>query len=242
MGDLDNKIIVGWAIEENIQDETAWSLPSIPKAQYVFTDAKHQWRQWTSECVLYSVIWCVADNTLYDFTTKDIDELKSMLPDYWRDIDNWMYLTKWWDLVVDRFSKKWRKLKKVTIQTYTDDFLEVLDKWYSVQFGSKIWKEYINDINTDWDIDIEFKWSTWHARRIFKDLRKDSPTYWLYYIVENFLWSLKYNVIEVTPLMMHDLLSNGKMFYQSFIYYFEPVKSNWREKAKKYWDKYIKNS
>lgn len=216
------------AIEWEISyDDVAGDLPTLSKATTTFLDFKSQRKQGTSECVLYSVIWCVADNTGFDFTTQDIRELKEMLPKYWRDVKNWMYLTRWGDLVVDRFATKWRVLKKVVINTYTEDLRDALNKWYSVQFGSKIWKDYIKDINEDWDIDMVFNGSTGHARRIFK--HKDTGNY---YIVENFLWSLKYNVIEVTPFMMDRLFKSWKLFYQSFVYYFEPKKTNWREKLK----------
>lgn len=230
---MESLILTG-AIEWDIQyDDVAWDLPQLPKAPYTFLDFKHQWRQGTSECVLYSVIWCVADNTAFDFTTQDISELKDMLPKYWRDVKEWMYLTRGWDLVVDRFKSKWRVLKKVVVSTYTNDFREALDKWYSVQFGSKIWSDYIKDINADWDIDIIFNGSTGHARRIFK--HKDTGNY---YIVENFVWSLKYNVIEVTPVMMNRLIKSWKLFYQSFVYYFEPKKTDWREKLRIKWEEY----
>lgn len=220
------QLILWWAVEWGIEySELAGDLGTLPYAPYTFLDYKHQFRQGKSECVEYMAIWCICDNTAYDFTTEEIRELTAMLPKYWWTIEDWMYLTRWGDLVVDRFASKGRKLIKKTINTYTNDFWEALDKWYSVGFGSKIGSDYIKDINEDGDIDIIFNWSTGHARRIFKH-----KITWNYYIVENFLGSLKYNVIEVTPVMMDKLIKSGKLFYQSFIFYFEPKKTNWREK------------
>lgn len=189
-------------------------IVDTPKPQYTFLDTRSERRQGTSECALFSAIWALEDNRARKFTDIEINTMRKMLPSYWRTVKDGMYLTKAWDLVVDYLASIWEKRKKVALQTYTRDLYDYLDMWYSLWFGSKIGAVYTKDIKADWDIDELFGGSIWHARRLFKNKKNGN-----YYIVENYLWSLPYNVIEITPAILEKQITNRKLFNQSFIYY-----------------------
>lgn len=217
MGDLDNRFwwAIDWWLWEHDYEGWGSLLQSIKAPKHIWQDFRFEARQWTSECVMFAIMWCITDNTWYDFKQSDIDTLRKMLPDYWWDVENWMYTSKWGDMFVDFFKKKWLTLVKNSVSTYSQDYWDISNLWRSLTFGSKVGKEYTTDIQDDGDIDYLFWWKTGHLRRIFKHKTNGN-----YYIVENFLWSLKRNVIEITPDKLKEQLDNKTLHYTSFYFYF----------------------
>lgn len=213
------QIILGWAIDWWLgeHDYEGWwdILSSIQVPKYTWFDKKFEARQGTSECVMFAIMWCIVDNTWYDFSLQDIDTLRSMLPKYWRTIKNGMYTSKWGDMFVDFFKTKWLTLMKNAVSTYSQKYFDLLSVWRSLTLGSDISKEYIEDIQTDWDIDLLFGGSTWHLRRLFYN--KDNENY---YEVENFIGSLKHNRPEMTDLKLREQLWHKTLHYTSFYFYF----------------------
>lgn len=213
------QIILGWAIDWWLgeHDYEGWGdiFSSIQIPKYTRFDKKFEARQGTSECVMFAIMWCIVDNTGYDFTLQDIDTLRSMLPKYWRTVKNGMYTSKWGDMFVDFFKTKWLTLMKNAVSTYSQKYFDLLSVWRSLTLGSDISKEYIEDIQTDWDIDLLFGGSTGHLRRLFYN--KDNENY---YEVENFIGSLKYNRPEMTDLKLREQLWHKTLHYTSFYFYF----------------------
>lgn len=206
---------IDWWLGEHDYEGGGSLLQSIKMPKHTWQDFRFEARQWTSECVMFAIMWCITDNTWYDFKQQDIDALRKMLPNYWRDIKNGMYTSKGWDMFVDYFKTKWLTLMKNSVSTYSQSFLDIVNVWRSTTLWSKIDQTYTKDIQADWDIDYVFWGSTWHLRRIFKHNSNSN-----YYIVENFLWSLKYNVIEITPEKLKEQLDNKALHYTSFYFYF----------------------
>lgn len=221
---MDDKDILLWgAIDGNLwEQDYAGDIPQdVPRPKENFLTHKSEYSQTRSTCVLYGAGWCIADNTSYDITIEDWKNVEALAPQYWRSVEHWMYLTKWGDLWVDYLKTKSIELVKGVVWTYTQDFFDIMDMWYSILFGSQISKSYITDLEADWDIDIGFNPWTWHARRMFKHTNGN------YYIVENFVWRLKYNVIEVTPVMLDTLIKNKDLFNQSFYFYIKETMTNY---------------
>lgn len=238
---MKEKIILWWAKEWLIQenDYQMGDILTLVKPYRTFVDKKYEDRQWTSECVIFWIMWCVTDNNNYSFTDWDKWIIRRMLPNYWWDL-SWMYTSKWWDCMVDFFKLQNKVLIKNSVYTYsqTNRFFELLDLWWTLTLGSKIDKAYIDDINSDWDVDAVFEWDTWHLRRIFRDLRP-WPTYWLYYIVENFKWSLKYNVIEITRAKLEEQIANKALHNVAYYFYLlenpkpMPIHNTWNTESEK---------
>lgn len=206
---------IDWWLGEHDYEGGTDILSSIKTPKYTRQDSRFEARQGTSECVMRAILWCIVDNTGYDFTQKDIDTLRSMLPKYWRDIKNGMYTAKWGDMFVDFFKTKWLTLMKNSVSTYSQSYWDLLSVWRSLTFGSKIDKRYTDDIKQDGDIDLLLWGNTWHLRRVFKHKTNGN-----YYQPENFLWSLPINVIEITPQVLKDQLDNKTLHYTSFYFYF----------------------
>ena len=206
---------IDWGLGEH-DYEGGWDiLTSIKVPKYTWFDKKFEARQWTSECVMFAIMWCIVDNTGYDFTLDDISTLRKMLPSYWWTIKGGMYTSKWGDMFVDFFKTKWLTLIKNSVNTYSQAYFDLLSVWRSLTLGSDISKEYIEDIQTDWDIDLLFGWSTGHLRRLFYNHNNSN-----YYEVENFVDSLKYNTPEMTDLKLRDQLWHKTLHYTSFYFYF----------------------
>lgn len=214
------QIILWGAIDWNLGEHDyagadVFTLDSIKVPKYTWFDSRREARQGISECVLFAIMGCVTDNTGYDFTLDDIATLRKMLPDYGRTVKNGMYTTKGWDLMVDFFKTKWLTLIKNRVSTYSPEYMDYVRSWRTLTLGSDISAKYIEDIQADWDVDVLFGWSTGHLRRIIHKKETDN-----FYIVENFVNSLKYNVIEITDLELRDQLANKTLHNSSYYFYF----------------------
>lgn len=218
---MKEQIILWWAKDGYIQENDYPMGGVLSLVKPYKTWSWYEDRQWTSECVVFGIMWCVTDNNNYTYTDFDKWILRKMLPDYWWDL-SWMYTSKWGDCMVDFFKLQNKVLIKESVYIYsqTNKFFELLDLWWTLTLGSLIDEDYIKDIQADWDIDILFGWDTWHLRRIWRDIREWSPTKWLYYIIENFKWSLKYNVIEITREMLESQIKNKRLHNVSYYFYF----------------------
>lgn len=244
------QIILWGAIDWNLGEHDyagadIFTLDSIKVPKYTWFDSRREARQGTSECVLFAIMGCVTDNTGYDFSLDDIATLRKMLPDYGRTVKNGMYTTKGWDLMVDFFKTKWLTLIKNRVSTYSPEYMDYVRSWRTLTLGSDISAKYIEDIQADWDVDVLFGWSTGHLRRIIHKKETDN-----FYIVENFVNSLKYNVIEITDLELRDQLANKTLHNSSYYFYFLenppmiPDHNKWTTPAEKEivlaWEKVIR--
>lgn len=212
----DKEIIIGWVIDGDCEGDWAWDTSSItiPPPQHTFLEGKKQYQQGRNQCVLYSVLWCTYDNLWIDHTDIDIQAMVAMLPNYGFNPDSGMYLGRWWDLVCDYYNEKGKNIKKQVVPTYSDMFWDMLKRWYSLQFGANVDKAQYTDTQQDGDIDLVFSGKgTGHSRRIFLHTNGN------YYIVDNYIKLLKYNLYEVTPAKLQELVNNRKLFNSSFIYY-----------------------
>lgn len=222
---MDN-IIVWWALPSNFEYDVpswAWLLQRPSKPPYTFFDRKIQYNQSIYDpfwCTRYGGITLIANSRWIDITKEDRDWFRSNAANYWWINRYWMYTSKAWDMIVDRFNTKFpdQNWVKESINTYgSEDIIELLKSRWMLHMSSMINKRYTNDSQDDWVINWP-RWIDWqwHSRCFV----------WLWYwvwIVENYVevpwvnaW-LKYNIID---LQEFKLMLEAKQFHNSvFIYY-----------------------
>lgn len=211
---MEDDIFVHWANESDFEYDYMMGGWAIPTPLHTFKDNKVQYNQRIHDpywCTWYWAMTCIANNWGIQWTDADFLYMRIHAPDYWRVNEEWMYLSKAGDMVVDYLNKKfpeqwWKKLAINTI----DEWKWYMDMWYMIHIGSKINKWYTGDIQ-DWLISAP-RWQVgmWHARSC------TDQSYWNS-IVENYVWWLPHNVIDVWS--RDELMKAKQLYTQSFIYY-----------------------
>lgn len=211
---MDDRLFCG-AIEWEFEyDQRAGWLVDVPTPIKIFSSDKIQYNQKLKDpmgCTRYAVMTCVTNNWDITWTKEDFDYMRVTAPSYWWTPKNGMYLSKAGDMVVDYLNtlhpwQWWTKLEVNTIE----EWLHYMNLWYCLHMWSQINKVYTDDIQ-DWLItDPRGKTWQWHSRTTIAQVYGTS-------IVENYVWFLPYNVIDIRS--WKELMDARQLFTYSFIYY-----------------------
>lgn len=159
---------------------------------------QHPDKHW---CTYYASATAIANNLSIELTNDELKAISVIMERHkvWRK--TWYSLDVTSKVVIDFIKSAYKKVinvKQVDVSKYEWDKLIVVS-W-------KIDSNYVFDIK-DWVLSspLPIKWE-WHARCIYK---KD----WVWYMVENFLWLLPFNVIKIWPSLPKWISRLWYLFY-----------------------------
>lgn len=206
------------ACDSNYEYDIAGAYSTRPVPSFVFADKKIQYNQHKNDpagCTRYAVMTCITNNRDITWTDADFTYFRKTAPSYWWTSIG-MELSRAGDMVVDYLNRKypWQGRVKEQIRNYTetDKLYQVIKDRYNVQMWSNINPTYTTEIK-DGVLDKP-RGKSWQGHS-----RSFAPA-WTFQgtvLVENFLWVLPYNVIDIRNL--EELIAVKQLFNNSFIYY-----------------------
>lgn len=186
-----------------------------------FFDKKIQYNQkaitdWENDCTIVSAMWLYSDLTWYRFSLQEQQEIHDLAVELWLDVNAWRYLHLAIDLirryVNGRNDMTHISSAKITIDS--EDFWEIISRWFSVQIWYW-WNRLYNDaFKNDWEMELEQrgKATYYHAVR-----RTDNNELEMY-IIDNYTWLLKYNYYTIPEF--RKILAWWQYYFTYWYFYF----------------------
>ena len=205
---ISNKdVLLGWDSVVMAKDFKSINTNTIEYNQIEFKD-----QFWYCLCTAYAPMWVVSDNILIPLTEeqrKQIVKLRTSESDFNPKI--WWLLNTWVDVVRRYLKSIWHNVNSYRINTKSNDFWELLDKWYRINIWINVKEWFYEDAQDNWVLDKFPIWAQeyWHSTSIKK--------IWDNYIVDNYKWVYKYNTFKLQDLK--ELIDKWIVFTWAYVLY-----------------------
>lgn len=195
-------------------------LEDVPPAPLTFWDNQIQYNQLevhTMSCTIFAAAGAISDLIGYRFNNNQFRALvEEAKKDDFSDTDGW-YIYKAVDLL-----RRWWKANEGDITSYrvdlgSADFVEALQKGYSVITGYRGNAQYNQDVAADGILDnLSIGNTTYgHAIRITRD--RQQPNY-ARLVIDNYLKAQAFNTYRIKIEDLPKLVNKGVFYYSGYIF------------------------